>query len=336
MTYGLSARGLALKTGDPMGEEFPDFIEFWLEAPGPDQKNMVVHALMDSPSVTGAYRFDISPGVHCVMDVEATLFPRTELENVGLGPLTSMFLYDETNRTRFDDFRPAVHDSDGLLVHNGNGELLWRPLANPKRLQISYFVDENPRGFGLIQRARKLSDYADLEALYHNRPGLWVEPRGDWGEGSVMLVEIPTDAEIFDNIVAYWNPRSPMKPGEEISLGYRLTWCPEPQITDRLARVLNTAMGARHNGAQRQPGRFAAIDFEAHPLFEDGPDAMTVHIQSSQAETTTGVLQKNPETGGLRLVFAFDPGDSPYAELRAQLFKDGERASEVWLYRWTV
>ncbi|MEX0283140.1 MAG: glucan biosynthesis protein [Paracoccaceae bacterium] len=336
MTYGLSGRGLALKTGDPMGEEFPDFIEFWLEAPTSDQENMVVHALMDSPSVTGAYRFDISPGTHCIMDVEAMLFPREELANVGIGPLTSMFLYDQTNRTRFDDFRPAVHDSDGLLVQNGNGEILWRPLANPTRLQISYFVDENPKGFGLMQRARELSDFADLEALYHNRPGLWVEPRGDWGEGSVVLVEIPTDAEIFDNIVAYWQPRTPMQPGEEVSMAYRLTWCPEPVLTERLPRVLNTAMGAHHNGARAQPGRLAAIDFEDHPLFADGPEAMTVHIASQQAATTKGVLQRNPATGGLRLVFAFDPGENNYAELRAQLFKDGQRASEVWLYRWTV
>ncbi len=338
MTYGLSGRGLALKTGDPMGEEFPDFTEFWLEKPGPDQDNIILHALLDSPSVCGAYRFDIAPGTNCVMEVQATLFPRVELENVGIGPLTSMFLFDETNRNRFDDFRPAVHDNDGLLIHNGNDETLWRPLANHNRLQISYFVDENPKGFGLMQRARKLSDFADLEALYHNRPGLWVQPHGDWGAGSVVLVEIPTQAEIFDNIVAYWRPRDPMQPGDEVNLAYRLTWCTEPPKPDQTlppARVLNTAMGARHNGAKTLPGRLAAIDFEPHPMFDDGPDAMTVYITSQQAETTQGVLQRNPETGGLRLVFGFEPGDSPYAELRAQLFRDGERASEVWLYRWT-
>ncbi len=335
--YGLSARGLALKTGDAEGEEFPEFTDFWLEAPAPGQLNMIVHALMDSPSVSGAYRFNIVPGTNCVMDVEATLFARTELPHVGLGPLTSMFLFDETNRHRFDDFRPAVHDSEGLLVKNGNGEVLWRPLANPKHLQISSFVDENPQGFGLMQRARKLSDFADLEANYHRRPSLWVEPIGDWGKGAVTLVEIPADKEIYDNIVAYWRPREPYAAGSEITLSYRLNWGEEPEMS--LPRVLNTASGEKIFG---DPGRLMVIDFEAHPLFagfvdgEDGEDLLDIHVSSPHVETSEGVLQRNPETDGLRLAFSFDPGERSHVELRAQLRKDGAPASEVWLYRWTA
>lgn len=332
LAYGLSARGLALKTGDPMGEEFPDFIEFWLEHPAPGQKNMILHALMDSPSVTGAYRFDVSPGTNCVMEVEATLFPRVQLENVGIGPLTSMFFFDETNRHRFDDFRPAVHDNDGLMIWNGVGEILWRPLANPARLQISSFVDNNPRGFGLMQRARELGDFADLEAHYHRRPGLWVEPKGDWGKGTVTLVEIPTDKEIFDNIVAYWRPAEPLSPGSETKLAYRLTWCEEAPVETGLPRVLNTRIG----NDSFNPGNIVTVDFEDHPLFDDGPDSLTIHVQSPHAETTKGILQRNPETGGLRLGFRFDPGEASLVELRAQLRKDGKMASEVWLYRWTT
>lgn len=331
-TYGLSGRGLALKTADPEGEEFPEFIEFWLEAPGPDQTNMVVHALMDSPSVTGAYRFDITPGQASVMDVEATLFPRVELNNVGLGPLTSMFLFDQTNRSRFDDFRPAVHDNDGLLVWNGNGEMIWRPLANPTQLQVSSFVDTNPRGFGLMQRARKLSDFADLEALYHNRPGLWVEPKGDWGRGAVTLVEIPTQEEIYDNIVAYWRPADPMPAGQQVDLSYRLIWGAEAPVQNDMPRVLNTAMGKRVFAE----GRVVVIDFEDSPLFDDGPEEIDVHIHSPHVEISDGVLQRNPATGGLRLAFNFDPGERGHVELRAQLRKDGQNASEVWLYRWTA
>ena len=332
LTYGLSGRGLAIKTGDPMGEEFPDFIKFWLEAPGSGQENIIVHALMDSPSVAGAYRFDISPGPDCVMDVEATLFPRVDLDNVGIGPLTSMFLFDETNRNRFDDFRPAVHDNDGLLMLNGNGELIWRPLANPVRLQISSFVDTNPRGFGLMQRARELEDYADLEALYHNRPGLWVEPKGDWGRGTVTLVEIPTDQEIFDNIVAYWRPSEPLQKGQKVDLAYRLTWGAVAPVPSNLPKVINTAMGKKHFGE----GRVVVIDFEDNPLFDDGPEAIDVHTRSMHVDTSEGVLQRNPATGGLRLAFSFDPGERNHVELRAQLRKDGEMASEVWLYRWTA
>jgi glucans biosynthesis protein len=331
-TYGLSGRGLALNTADPEGEEFPEFIQFWLEAPGPDQTNMVVHALLDSPSVSGAYRFDISPGAASVMEVEATLFPRVALNNVGVGPLTSMFLYDQTNRSRFDDFRPAVHDTDGLMMLNGNGEMIWRPLANPLQLQISSFVDNNPRGFGLMQRARKLSDFADLEALYHNRPGLWVEPKGDWGPGAVTLVEIPTEEEIYDNIVAYWRPAEPMTAGSQVDLAYRLTWSAEAPVDRDLPRVLNTAMGKRAFAE----GRVAVIDFEDSPLFDEGPDGIDVHTHSPHVEVSEGVLQRNPATGGLRLAFNFNPGERRHVELRAQLRKDGQNASEVWLYRWTA
>lgn len=328
--YGLSARGLALNTGDAVGEEFPDFIRFWLERPVPGQRNMVVHALMDSPSVTGAYRFDVTPGEDCTMEVQATLFPRTELDHVGIGPLTSMFLYDQTNRNRFDDFRPAVHDSDGLMVRNGAGEVLWRPLANPKRLQVSSFVDMNPRGFGLMQRAREFADFADLEAHYHRRPCLWVEPKGDWGKGMVRLVEIPADQEIYDNIVAYWRPSTPYQAGAQIDLSYRLIWGEEPYRT-AMPKVLNTAMGDKTFGE----GRLAVIDFEASDLFDD-PDAITVFTGSPHVEVSDGVLQRNPDTGGLRLAFAFDPGERDHVELRAQLLRDGAPASEVWLYRWTA
>lgn len=330
-TYGLSARGLALKTADPEGEEFPEFIEFWLEAPEPEQRHFILHALMDSPSVTGAYRFHVTPGANTVMDVEATLFPRKELKHAGLAPLTSMFLFDATNRHRFDDFRPAVHDSDGLLVANGNGEILWRPLANPNRLEVSSFIDENPRGFGLIQRARKLTDYNDLEALYHKRPSLWVEPKHDWGKGAVTLVEIPADKEIYDNIVAYWRPQTPYAAGSEVNLSYRLSWGAEPSLP--LPRVVETASGARIFGG---PGRIMTIEYEPHPLHEGNPEGLTVHIHSPHVQTTDGILQRNPETGGLRLAFYFDPGDRDHVELRAQLRKDGAPASEVWLYRWTA
>ncbi len=336
-TYGISARGLALKTGDPMGEEFPDFTHFWLERPEPGQRNMVVHALLDSPGVTGAYRFDISPGQSCVMEVQARLFPRRDLSHVGLGPLTSMFLFDATNRTRFDDFRPAVHDSDGLLIRNGAGEVLWRPLANPRTLQVSSFVDDNPRGFGLMQRSRKLSDFADLEALYHRRPCVWVEPRGDWGKGAVTLVEIPADREIYDNIVAYWRPREVMRAGSRVDLSYRLSWGSEAAgvVTTpnraKLARVTNTAMGKRRLG-----GRIVAIDFERSALFEGGPDGIDARVTSPHAKTSDGVLQRNPQTGGLRLAFTFDPGKREMAEMRAQLRRDGKPLTEVWLYRWTA
>lgn len=330
-TYGLSARGLALNTADPAGEEFPDFIEFWIERPDEGAPSITIHALMDSPSTCGVYSFDVTQGTPTVIDVRAHLFPRRDLDHVGFGPLTSMFLFDETNRNRFDDFRPAVHDSDGLLIHNGTGETLWRPLANPRTLQISSFIDNAPRGFGLMQRPRRFSDYADLEAHYHQRPGLWIEPTGDWGKGAVNLVEIPADREIYDNIVAYWRPRDPLPAGQEAAFSYRMTWGEEPANAAPVAKVRNTRMGKRFAG-----GHIVTIDFENHAVVPDMLEQVTRHIAASTGTVSDGVLQRNPETGGPRLAFTFDPEGAGLVELRAQLRHESHAVSEVWLYRWTA
>lgn len=329
--YGLSARGLALNTAAPEGEEFPNFTRFWIERPKPGDLNVVLHAMMDSPSLTGLYSFDVRPGMPTVMDVSAHIFPRKDLDHVGLGPLTSMFLFDETNRARFDDFRPAVHDSDGVLIQNGAGETLWRALANPKKLQVSSFVDENVKGFGLMQRASAFSDFADLEALYHTRPSLWVEPGENWGKGSVTLVEIPADREIYDNIVAYWRPRESLKAGQDHHFTYRLSWGNEPAAIRPIARILNTRMGKRFRG-----GYIATIDFADHDALPKKLDDITRHVSSNTGKVSGGILQRNPTTGGVRLAFTFDPGKARSMELRAQLLHKGRTISEVWLYRWTI
>ena len=340
--YGLSARGLALRTGDPDGEEFPFFRAFWLERPDVHARAITVHALLDSQSVAGAYRFRIEPGRETVMEVEAELFPRVALDNVGIAPQTSMFLFDETNRSRFDDFRPAVHDSDGLLVVNGAGEHLWRKLANPKALQISSFVDDSPRGFGLMQRKRDADDFADLEAKYHIRPSLWVEPLGDWGPGAVTLVEIPADREIYDNVVAFWQPRQALEPIGDGGVGhrhrYRLYWGEDPDVAAAKARVANTWLGGQPFDT-RGGGRHVAIEFDDHHLILPDVKKMEVHVSSDVLAADaigTPVVNRNPDTGGARLDFIFYPGDAQAVELRAQLLQDGRAASEVWLYRWTA
>lgn len=331
--YGLSARGLALKTGDPMGEEFPDFTAFWLQRPAAGSDMIILHALLDSPSCTGAYRFEITHGTVLQMKVTATVFARTDLTHIGIAPLTSMFLFDDTMRQRFSDFRPAVHDSDGLLIHNGGGEVLWRPLANPINLQISAFSDNNPRGFGLCQRKRKFSDFNDLEALYHNRPAIWITPGEDWGKGAVTLVEIPADLEIYDNIVSYWRPAQPIKAGSEHAMSYTLHWGadPLPATADIPVKVLNTAIGGRPEG-----GQIVAIDFATSSRVPQDLNEIEVILRSNTGTITPGILQKNPETGGPRLAFTFDPQEANLVEFRAQLRLGGEPLSEVWLYRWTT
>ncbi|UWR24224.1 glucan biosynthesis protein [Sulfitobacter sp. S190] len=331
-TYGLSARGLALGTGEPEGEEFPDFTAFWVETPTQGDDTVTVHALMDSPSCSGAFRFDITHGTELTMEVDATLFARTDLTKVGIAPLTSMFLFDAKMRDRFSDFRPAVHDSDGLLIHNGAGEQIWRPLSNHTTLQVSYFGDQNPKGFGLMQRKREFSDFADLEALYHNRPSVWITPHGDWGAGHVMLVEIPADLEIYDNIVSFWRPSTPIAAGSEHQMRYNLTWAADPAPRDGdLLRVLNTAIGARMEG-----GLVMVIDFEDGPTMPFDLEDVEILVRGSHGKTTPGILQRNPETNGPRLAFTFQPEDARYAEFRVQLRLGGKPLSEVWLYRWTL
>jgi periplasmic glucans biosynthesis protein len=329
--YGLSARGLALNTASDGGEEFPVFRDFWIEAAEPDAPAVTVHALMDSPSVAGAFTFRIAKGDTTEMEVSSRLFPRLNLATAGIAPGTSMFLFNDINRTRFDDFREAVHDSDGLLMMNGAGEALWRPLTNPKSVEVSAFGDTTPRGFGLMQRTRTPGDYNDLVAHYERRPSLWVEPVGDWGPGSVMLVEIPTDKEINDNIVAFWRPAQPLRAGVEHRFDYRLFWCAYAPAEGAVAPVIATRTGAR----VFEDGRIFAIDYGAHPALGDDTARIEARISTSAGEIASQHLQRNPATGGMRLDFTLK-SDAAVAELRAELWRGGQRVAEVWLNRWVA
>ncbi len=326
--YGLSARGLAIDTAGPKGEEFPYFRAFWVRRPADDANTIVLYALLDSPSTTGAYRFSLRPGETTLMDVEVRLFPRTDLGHAGFAPLTSMFLFDATGRGRFDDFRPAVHDSGGLQMLTGKGEWVWRPLANPRTLQVSAFVDQAPQGFGLMQRSRAYGDFNDLEAHYERRPSVWVEPVGDWGAGHVELVEIPSDREINDNIVAYWRPRDPIAKGTEYGLTYRLYWCRDWPAEPPLARAISTAQGLNWN----QDGRKFVIEFVGGDLSGE----ISATVSAGGGTIKHDVLQANPETKGYRLKFELDPQGSELVELRAQLKRGETPVSEIWLYRWTA
>lgn len=326
--YGLSARGLAIGTGDEEGEEFPFFRAHWLETP--NDGRIVIHSLLDGPSATGAFRFTIRPGETTGMDVEVSLFARREITQVGVAPLTSMFLYSMINRSGFDDFRPQVHDSDGLAIWNGAGERLWRPLGLPRLLQVSTFADDGLRGFGLMQRARRFSDYEDLQALYHRRPSLWVEPVGDWGGGNVVLVEIPTNEEIHDNIVAFWRPHAPIPAGGETALTYRLTWGWDAPGLESVYRVVRSMSGAGENGRRR-----FVIDFMAPPSGQLPVETVRPVLSASAGAVTAAALTPNFELGGLRVAFELDPAGGDLVELRLQLLRDQAPVSEVWLFRWT-
>jgi glucans biosynthesis protein len=327
--YGLSARGVALGTADPAGEEFPAFTQFWIEKPAARATSLVIHALLESPSLTGAYRFTVQPGQDTQMDVQYTLFPRKELRNVGIAPLTSMFLFDGTNRQRFDDFRYRVHDSDGLLFVGQNGEQVWRQLANPRNLQLATFTAERPRAFGLMQRARMLADFQDLEANYERRPSAWVE----FGEstpplGPLRLVEIPSTSETNDNIVAFWQPRDALPAGKPFSGSYRLHWTAESLVQLPLARFVAARSGTNFEGNRR----LIALDLTGAGT---SPDGLELEVIASNGKVFHPVIQTNPTIRGLRASFEFDPGGAQLIEFRAVVRRDGAPVSETWLFRWT-
>jgi glucans biosynthesis protein len=327
--YGVSARGLALKTAHPTGEEFPLFTHFWIERAGTNASGIVIHALLESASTTGAYRFSVIPGLETIVDVDMTLIPRVPLESVGVAPLTSMFLFDESVRTRIDDFRDEVHDSDGLQVVLASGEQIWRPLANPTQLQVSSFTSVAPKAFGLIQRSRKPLDYQDLDAQYEKRPSAWIEPTSDWGAGAVELLEIPSDRETNDNIIAFWRPRDPIPAGKPWHASYRMRWNAQPRVTPLLGRTAMTRSGPSFDGKRR----LFVIDFRD---VGKTPDGMRIEAGTSAGKLSNIVLQPNSSTKGLRASFELAPGDATVAELRLRLMKGDRPVSETWLYRWTA
>jgi glucans biosynthesis protein len=328
-TYGASARGLAIKTGEAEGEEFPVFKAFWVEEPMKGVDSVVVHALLDSPSTSGALKIAIRPGEATLTTVELTLYPRVDIDKAGIGALTSMFLFGPNDRDGYDDFRPAVHDSHGLEIVSGRGDRLWRPLSNPSRLGVSVFSDANPRGFGLMQRQRAFHDYQDLEARYEKRPSVWVEPIGDWGEGAVHLVEIPVKEEIHDNIVAYWRPKQPLRKGSEYRYTYRLHWCWDGPVKPTLATVIGTRVGGSANK------RLFVIDFAGGDSARSDA-GLRAEVTAGGKPVANPIVQINPETGGTRLVFMMTPEGASEVELRATLLAGDRRASETWLYRWTA
>ena len=328
--YGLSARGLAIKTADQGGEEFPAFKTFWIERPKPGATSITVHALLDSPSAAASFSFVITPGSDTVFDTHMSLFPRVDIEQAGIAPLTSMFFFGPNDRARVTDWRPAVHDSDGLSMWTGHDETLWRQLANPSRLQVSAFVDHDPKGFGLLQTPRSFDAFQDLEAHYEKRPSLWVEPQGRWGDGAVMLVEIPTDEEIHDNIVSFWRPKDKLQQKIAYDFAYRLHWCDTTPRKDAPLRFGATRIGNGDNGI-----RDIVLDTFPEPKSRKPPAAPTLDLTLDHGQVRNQVLQPNPETGGWRVSFELVPGREQVIELHARLLRDGKPLTETWLYRWT-
>lgn len=337
--YGLSARGIAINVADPNGpEEFPDFTQFYFVTPKNNTDPVVVYALLEGPSITGAYKFTMQRKNNVIIDVETSLFLRKDVARLGIAPATSMYWFSETVKATAIDWRPEVHDSDGLAMWTGSGEHIWRPLVNPPRTSASAFVDNNPKGFGLCQRDHQFDHYLD-GVMYNRRPTLWVEPKQGWQEGSVQLIEIPTNDEIHDNIVAMWVPKSPAKAGNSYQLKYRLYWQKDEPFPSSLARCVATRLG--NGGVPGQPRpqnvRKFVVEFIGKPLeslpFGIKPEAV---LTTSRGEFSYVFTEPVPDNvpGHWRAQFDLTvDGDDP-VDIRLYLKNGQDTLSETWLYQY--
>ncbi len=340
LSYGISARGLAIDTALDTGEEFPYFKEFWLIHPVPSAKEITFYALLDSQSVTGAYEFVVRPGEETVMQVKSVLFLRKKVRKLGIAPLTSMFSYGKSSGFKSDsDFRPEVHDSDGLLTQAKSGEWIWHPLVNPSQLLINAFGGGQPQGFGLIQRDTDFDNYQDLEARYDRRPSVWVTPQNDWGTGHLELLQLPTDSEYNDNIGVYWVPEKSFEPGETLQYSYSLSWYSAKHKRSFLASVEATRIVRKPESVTFFID-FLADSSETLLLKKD----LAADIQVFNGYKIAGSqIIRNPVTNGWRLVIRvqFDkagplkdllPNQAPALELRAFLKDETQAVTETWSY----
>ncbi|PTM55214.1 glucan biosynthesis protein [Phreatobacter oligotrophus] len=340
--YGLSARGIAVNTAGPGQEEFPVFREFWVETPSAEAQSCQIYALLDGESLTGAFRFTVFPAQETVLDVHCTLFPRRAIPKLGVAPLTSMFFYAENDRRFFDDYRPELHDSDGLLIHSDTGEWLWRPLRNPRQVEVSQFADRQVRGFGLMQRDRIFEHYQDLDLNYELRPSYWVEPREGFADGRVELVEIPTTDETNDNIVAYWVPNRAVDQGQTLTFAYRVVSTMTEGRLHPGGFALNTfrtkpiALGSGEqapSNATRFIVDFVGGDLEYHL---NHPDTVQVVPSATNARITRTFLIPNPQTRGFRAGIDVVGEAGQTADLRAFLRTGTKALTETWTFPWKV
>jgi glucans biosynthesis protein len=337
--YGLSARGLAIDAG-LTPEEFPRFTDFWLEEPAGQSQRIFIYALLDGPSVSGVYRFDCHKQGEVIVDVHAELFMRQSVKRLGIAPLTSMFWYGEQNHAQALDWRPEIHDSDGLALWTGAGERIWRPLNNPPYAITSSFTDIDPRGFGLLQRDRDFTHYEDDGAFYERRPSVWIEPLGAWGAGAVQLVELPTDDEIHDNIVAYWLPQQAPTPGQSAVFEYRMHWtAEEPYTPQAVAHVVSSRTGRAgipgQEDARVNNARKFVIDFRGGPL-ASLPQRFDLQpmVSASRGKIINPYALKVVSTDRWRAVFDLQVDGNEPVELRCFVRLGDKTLTETWLYQY--
>lgn len=328
--YGTSVRGIAIDAAMNKPEEFPLFREFWVVEPQPGDEKFVTLAEMDGPSVTGAYRFEFSPlADRSVMDVEATLYFRRTPDKVGLAPMTSMWMWGDGIAAPVGDHRPSVHDADGLLIENVDGSWFWRALSRQSYPStVRWDRPEGVKGFGLIQRDTNYDHFKDDEALYHQRPSVWIQPISGFDAGSIELFELASPHEGIDNIVAYWIPSQPVAPGEPLKIKYRVTFFNGDLPSETVAKATETRI---LRGKKGEP-IVVEIDFEGGELdqIKEGEElrADLLTISSSLVESSIAVRGSGKRTVSLKI----QPEDVPAIGLEATLRVGDRTISETWSY----
>ncbi|MBP0614111.1 glucan biosynthesis protein [Jiella mangrovi] len=335
--YGLSARALAIDVAMPTPEEFPRFTDYYLEPSTTPGRELVITCLLDSPRMTGVFRMDVGKDGPVVMDIDSRFFARDDIARVGLAPLTSMFWFSETDRPERIDWRPEIHDSDGLAIWTGDNERIWRPLNNPASVRTSSFADRNPKGFGLLQRDRSFANYEDDGVFYEKRPSVWIEPKDGWGRGEVQLVEIPTDDEIHDNIVIYWLSDQPVKKGAEIPLSYRLTWAKDEPHPAEVSAVTATRIGRGGIAGQPRPKGVVkfAVDFDGGHVAKLARDTegVTAVVSTSRGELSNIDCYSVKVGTAWRMTFDLKADTLDPVDLRAYLKRGDQTLTETWLYQ---
>jgi glucans biosynthesis protein len=346
--YGLSARGLAINTGLlDNNEEFPFFREFWIDTPDANTDRVTIYALLDSPSLTGAYRFIFQPGPETPVDIEATLFPRKPVTRLGMAPLTSMYFLGENDRhmndrNKYDEFRTELHDSDGLLINTDKDDWIWRPLHNPLIQEVHNFQVTNVKGFGLVQRDRNFANYQDIELNYEQRPSYWIEPQGNWGDGRIELIELATKDETFDNIIVAYVPNAALEPGKPFTFSYRMRSLHDGADLNDLGRTLNTftapayALGSAE-AAGHNTRRFM-IDFIDGELayYLNQPSAVEIVAAATNGKVLRKFLVPNPAIKGFRVMLDVEVSDTDTTVMTCFLQTGRRRLTETWNYTWKI
>lgn len=327
--YGASARGLAVNIGLEQPEEFPAFRKFWIHEPSDRSQPLRAWALLDGPSVTGAYEFLIQPGLRQTsVDVSCQLFLRKSVTRLGIAPLTSMWMWNETGRPEKDP-RPEVHDSDGLLIQSASGEWLWRPLVRPNYARVNKFPCAGLRGFGLIQRERDFTRYRDDEAKYHLRPNIWITPANTWNDGAVELLELPSISEGVDNIAAYWNPGREIKAGESLELSYRISFANDEPQEHTGGVATRTAVKQIETSLYE-----FCVDWASDALSTlDAAAPLEPVVTCTQGHIAHATCAKQPH-GVWQMRFQLRRDPSVASDLRAFVRRGTDTLSETWSYLW--